>query len=112
MTTRFVLLEIVLLSFAAFTGYAVAQHGVLGFHELVFLPLLSNAWGVQLMIDFVIAQTLILFWVVDDARKRGLAWWPYVLLTLTLGSIGPLTYLVRREWQNVRLPLRARRQHA
>ena len=31
-----------------------------------------------------------------DARKRGIAIWPYVTATILLGSIGILAYLVRR----------------
>jgi len=32
-----------------------------------------------------------------DARKRDLSYWPFVALTLTLGTIGPLAYLIHRE---------------
>jgi hypothetical protein len=34
-----------------------------------------------------------------DATARGVSVIPYVLLTVTLGSIGPLVYLFNRERQ-------------
>lgn len=34
--------------------------------------------------------------MVRDARARGVSAVPYVLLTLALGSAGPLVYLIRR----------------
>jgi len=43
-----------------------------------------------------IALSLVMVWMWQDARKQGIAPLPYVILTLTLGSIGPLCYLVRR----------------
>jgi hypothetical protein len=33
----------------------------------------------------------------NDARDRGVSPIPYVLLTLTAGSVGPLLYLIRRD---------------
>ena len=35
-------------------------------------------------------------WLVGDARARGRSPWPWVLLTLFTGSIGPLLYLSLR----------------
>ena len=50
-----------------------------------------------MMFDLVIALSLILIWMVPDARARGLRTWPWVLITLTFGAAGPLGYLIRRE---------------
>jgi hypothetical protein len=46
--------------------------------------------------DLLIALSLIVSWMVRDARARGVSALPYVLLTLALGSAGPLVYLIRR----------------
>jgi hypothetical protein len=32
-----------------------------------------------------------------DARQRGLPAWPFIAMTVVMGSFGPLTYLVVRE---------------
>ena len=47
--------------------------------------------------DLVIALSLIIGWMWQDARKRGVSAIPYVLLTLGFGSVGPLLYLLRRD---------------
>jgi hypothetical protein len=44
----------------------------------------------------VIACSFGIGWMVGDARKRGLATGPFVVLTIFLGSIGLLAYAVRR----------------
>ena len=53
--------------------------------------------AIQVFADVAIACALILIWLVRDARRRGVSPWPYVVLTLTLGSFGPLIYLLLRE---------------
>jgi hypothetical protein len=44
----------------------------------------------------VIACSIGIGWMRTDARKRKLTYWPYVVATVFLGSIGLLTYVVRR----------------
>jgi len=82
----------VLADFSALTAYAVAQHGVVGVFVLAF----ANAATITLSVDLMIALTLVAGWMWTDARSRGVAPLPYLLLTMTLGSVGPLLYLVRR----------------
>lgn len=85
-------LEIVLIGFSAFTAYAIYQHGYVGFFE----QLLANAATVQAFLDLIIALSLVIVWMWVDARERGVSAIPYIALTLALGSVGPLLYLVRR----------------
>jgi hypothetical protein len=81
----------VLADFSALTAYAVAQHGIVG----VFTLALANTATITLAVDLVIALSLITVWMWQDARDRGVTPIPYLLLTMTLGSVGPLLYLVR-----------------
>ena len=74
------------------SGYVVYQYGYIGLFEQG----LANAATLQIFLDLTIALSLVLLWLWQDARKQGISPFPYVILTLTLGSIGPLLYLVRR----------------
>lgn len=85
-------LAVVLADFVAFTAYAVAQHGYAG----LFMYQLANAAGLQVLFDLCIALTIVMAWMWQDARRHDINPLPYVLMTLGLGSIGPLAYLVHR----------------
>ncbi|MCG8617510.1 MAG: hypothetical protein MI802_14925 [Desulfobacterales bacterium] len=53
-------------------------------------------WGeFQVFFDLVIALGLFLVWMWRDATSSGRNPWPWVLFTLTMGSFGPLVYLIR-----------------
>jgi hypothetical protein len=91
-------LWVLLAAFAAFTAYAVWHYGYLGLVDQG----LANAATIQVSIDLVIALTIVTVWMVRDARERGLAAAPFVLATALLGSIGPLLYLIRREYAALR----------
>jgi hypothetical protein len=84
---------LVLVDFSALTAYAIYQHGYLGFIDAA----LMNAWTIQLSVDLVLALSFVMVWMWGDARDRGISPLPYALVTLVLGSIGPLLYLFRRE---------------
>lgn len=85
-------LVIVIIAFAALTAWAVHRVGLLG----IFTAATADPGAVQIFIDLVIACTLAVIWMIDDARRHGLNPWPWVLLTVLAGSFGPLFYLVRR----------------
>lgn len=87
---QLVLLALVCLDFAALTIYAIEQHGYVG---IIAYHLPSSA-GWQVLADLVIVCSLAMIWMVSDARRSGRTVWPYLLLTLVLGSFGPLTYLL------------------
>jgi len=86
------LLLVVTALFSAFTGWVVWQTGYLGFFE----QLLASPAGWQVLADITIALFLVLSWIRRDARARARLFWPWALLTVALGSIGPLLYLVLR----------------
>ncbi len=56
-----------------------------------------TSWSVGLLLtDLCIALSLVVGWMIVDARKRGATVWPFAVLTVLLGSVGPLLYLVIR----------------
>jgi hypothetical protein len=98
MNARFALLAASLAVFSAYTAAVVVQHGYIGFLPLAW----SEAWAGQMLVDLVIALVLFANWLVDDARERGIAAWPYLLLIATTGSIGALAYLTHRTLREAR----------
>jgi hypothetical protein len=87
------LVAFVLADFSALNVYVLSHYGFTGFYEMV----TANAATVLALVDLTIALSLIVAWMWNDARDRGLSPLPYVVLTLLFGSIGPLVYLLRSE---------------
>jgi len=79
----------VLLPFALYSTYVVYTVGYVAIFTSHFNPV-----GMQVLIDLVIACSLVMVWMWRDAAATGRRVWPYVAITLTLGSIGPLLYLL------------------
>jgi len=82
----------VLAAFGAFSLWVVDGHGYTGFLSLAG----REPWALQMLLDLVIGLSFAVGWMRGDARRRGLASWPYLVVTLALGSIGLLAYVVRR----------------
>ena len=59
----------------------------------LFLPINAGLGGFW---PLVILALLSCVWMVRDARAGGRSAWPYVLVTLALGSFGILFYLLAR----------------
>jgi hypothetical protein len=87
-----VVAALVLAGFGAFSLWVVATEGYFGFLQAAG----RERWALQMLLDLVIALTVAIGWMRGDARRRGIAMWPYVIATILLGSIGVLAYLVRR----------------
>jgi hypothetical protein len=85
------LLGIVFANFAALNAYAVYQYGYAGVIALV----TANMATITVLVDLTIALSLVAVWMWNDARQRGISALPYLVVTLFLGSIGPLLYLLR-----------------
>ena len=94
MNPRRLVLVAVLVLFTGYTLQVVVAEGYTGFITLS----LAEAWAGQMFVDLLIALALFSVWMWYDARERRLPFWPYLLLTLTTGSIGALGYLVHREF--------------
>jgi hypothetical protein len=83
---------VILAAFGAFSLWVVYGHGYTGFLSLAG----REPWALQMLLDLVIALSFALGWLRADARRRGIAAWPYFAVTIVLGSIGILAYAVRR----------------
>lgn len=93
MTGRLLTLAIVILGFGVLSAVALLDVGYWGILAPHF-----RSWGAaQVFTDLVILGVLSCFWIVADARERGITAWPFVAVTLVAGSFGPLLYLATRE---------------
>lgn len=85
-------LSLILVGFLALNAEVIYQYGYIGFFEAEF----ANLATIAAFVDLTIALSLILAWMWRDASERGVSFLPYLILTATLGSVGPLLYLIRR----------------
>ncbi|MGQ0619751.1 MAG: DUF2834 domain-containing protein [Panacagrimonas sp.] len=90
MNAKSLLLLLVVLAFGALSSLALFEHGywgILAFH-------FPSSAGWQVLTDLLIVCTLAMIWMFVDARRSGRTAWPYILITITCGSFGPLLYLL------------------
>ena len=87
------LLIVVLVLFGALSAIALWKHGYWG----IIAPHFQSFGGGQVLADLVIALVLVMIWMWRDAKAAGRAIWPWIAVTLVLGSIGPLLYLLTRK---------------
>ena len=90
MSPTTLILAAIFAAFGAFSSYVMLQVGYLGIWEAG----IASAASLQVLLDLVICCLLLSSWIVIDARKSGRNPWPYLVLTLTAGSFGPLAYLL------------------
>lgn len=94
MNVRIFILLLITACFGALSTVALWDVGYWGIIEPHF-----KSWGAaQVFFDLVIVAVLACVWMVHDGKKRGLNPWPFVGITLLLGSFGLLGYLLVREW--------------
>ncbi len=79
---------LMLIPFLILTAYAVWDVGLIGIPEYH----LHSSAGWQVFTDLVIALIMLLFFLVRDARQRGVNPWPWVVASMFTGSIAPLVY--------------------
>jgi len=93
MSNRSIMLLLVIAAFGALSVLALQDVGYFG----IIAPHFQSWGGAQVFADLTILAVLFCIWMVRDARRRGVAAWPFILMTVFLGSFGPLLYLVTRE---------------
>jgi Terpene cyclase DEP1 len=87
-----IIIIIVLILFGALSAAAVWQEGVIN----IFSAIPRSLGSVQIFVDLVIACMLINVWIWRDAKEQGRNPWPWIIMTLAIGSFGPLFYLLTR----------------
>jgi cytochrome bd-type quinol oxidase subunit 2 len=87
------ILCITLIAFTALTVLAVWHHGYWGVISSNFQDLAA----LQVFADLAIALSLCLVWLWRDAQQRGRLFWGWAVITLFLGALGPLLYLITRK---------------
>jgi hypothetical protein len=78
--------------FVPFSLWVIFVDGPMGLYDVI----RHEPWGAQLFFDLCISAFIAGSWMVRDARQRKIAVWPFVVATVLAGSIGLLSYLVRR----------------
>lgn len=87
------LLVVILLLFSSLTALALWHHGYWG----ILAPHFQSFGEGQVLADLVIALSLAMIWMWQDAKATGRNPWPWIVATLTTGSFGPLFYLLTRK---------------
>lgn len=77
-----------LLPFALYSFAVMAEIGYDGIWRDGF----ASTGSRQILSDLVVMAVLACLWLVQDARRTGRRAAPWILLTLTAGSLGPLLY--------------------
>jgi hypothetical protein len=93
------LLTLTLVLFGALSAAALWQDGYWG----ILAPHFQSFGGAQVLADLVIALSLVMLWMWRDAKATGRNIWPWIALTLALGSFGPLIYLLTAQSARSRL---------
>jgi uncharacterized protein DUF2834 len=83
---------VLLAGFSALNVEVVLKDGYTEWLRIAF----TNTSAGLLLVDLTIALSLVLVWMIKDARERKATVWPFAILTVALGSVGPLAYLVLR----------------
>jgi hypothetical protein len=84
---------LILIPFSILTAYTLFDVGYLGlldYHR-------HSSAGWQVFTDLVIALILATIWMFKDARESNRSPWPWFAITLFMGSIGPLLYLITKQ---------------
>lgn len=84
---------LILIPFSILTAYTIFDVGYLGlldYHR-------HSSAGWQVFTDLVIALILATIWMFNDARESKRSPWPWFVITLFMGSIGPLLYLITKQ---------------
>lgn len=88
MNLKRIVLGLVFLDFAAFTGWILFTQDNLALLE----GTLTNPWGLQIAIDLCFSALFGSAWLYRDAKKKGVNPWPWIVAVLPTGSLALLAY--------------------
>jgi Terpene cyclase DEP1 len=78
---------------SAITAVTLTEFSLWGLLMQAFLN-----WGTgQIFSDLTLSLIFVCTWLANDARRRSVAAWPWILGTLIFGSLSPGLYLIVRE---------------
>ncbi len=96
--TRFIVALVVFLAFTVYSVEVTIAEGYLAFLQVP----MQGGWATQITLDLVLSASIATMWLVPDAKKLGIATWPFLITMPFIGSISLLAYLVLREWKLAR----------
>ena len=100
MSQRIMYLVILLFGFTALTGYVAitAENNIIESTTKILSSVSSLQF--QILVDLYVLVVLYLAWMIPDSHRLGFSVWQitlYVILALTVISIGVIPYLIHRE---------------
>jgi hypothetical protein len=81
---------LILIPFAILSTAALWQVGYLG----LFTQQFANFGTQQVLADLFIAVGICMYWMWRDAQVSGRNPWPWIAVSMVLGSFGPLLYFI------------------
>lgn len=87
------LILVITILFSILTIYAGSQFGLIG----IFKEGLRNSATTQILVDLFICAAFFLAWLKKDAKRMHRNFVIWTIVTLAIGSFGPLLYLLTRK---------------
>jgi RsiW-degrading membrane proteinase PrsW (M82 family) len=101
LTVRRALMTVVVVAFLAYTALALVDDGW-GFFTR---PFTDSTSGSLIVTDLLIELTLLSIAIHYDSRRRGRNPWAWIVITMTLGAVGSVGYLLARSFDQTAPPL-------
>lgn len=87
------LILVITILFTILTAYAGYQFGFIG----IFREGIRNSATLQILTDLFICAFFFMAWLKNDAKRMNRNFFFWAAVTLTIGSFGPLFYLLTRK---------------